>query len=144
MAVCIRGLSGPVSRSNLSNELSCETNHLFDQTCSLLEVDAGSYISVQNRLEKAVAFSSRRMRPKRYCVHPLESVQTKCKCNFLRLRRRKWRLRTVLAFMAQTFSSSFAESGSITGLNERECGQIGVKSMHGTLGWTCIGEMSSS
>lgn len=37
-----------------------------------------------------------------------------------------------------TFNSSLAESGSITGLKERECGQIGVKSMHGTFGCTCI------
>ena len=37
-----------------------------------------------------------------------------------------------------TFNSSLAESGSITGLNERECGQIGVNSMHGTFGCTCI------
>lgn len=37
-----------------------------------------------------------------------------------------------------TFNSSLAESGSMTGLKERECGQIGVNSMHGTFGWTCI------
>ena len=36
-----------------------------------------------------------------------------------------------------TFNSSWAESGSITGLNESECGQIGVNSMQGTFGWTC-------
>ena len=36
-----------------------------------------------------------------------------------------------------TFNSSRAESGSITGLNESECGQIGVNSMQGTFGWTC-------
>lgn len=36
-----------------------------------------------------------------------------------------------------TFNSSRAESGSITGLNEREWGQIGVKSMQGTFGCTC-------
>lgn len=33
-----------------------------------------------------------------------------------------------------TFNSSWEESGSITGLNERECGQIGVNNMHGTFG----------
>jgi len=36
-----------------------------------------------------------------------------------------------------TFSSNCAESGSITGLKESECGQIGVNSMQGTFGWTC-------
>lgn len=36
-----------------------------------------------------------------------------------------------------TFNSSWAESGSITGLNDSECGQIGVNSMPGTFGWTC-------
>lgn len=36
-----------------------------------------------------------------------------------------------------TFNSSRAESGSITGLNEREWGHIGVKSMQGTFGCTC-------
>lgn len=36
-----------------------------------------------------------------------------------------------------TFNSSRAESGSMTGLNDSECGQIGVNSMHGTFGWTC-------
>ena len=37
-----------------------------------------------------------------------------------------------------TFNSNLAESGSITGLNEREWGQIGVNSMQGTFGCTCI------
>lgn len=37
-----------------------------------------------------------------------------------------------------TFNSRLAESGSITGLNERECGQIGVNNMQGTFGCTCI------
>lgn len=33
-----------------------------------------------------------------------------------------------------TLSSSSAESGKITGRNDSECGQMGVNSMHGTLG----------
>jgi hypothetical protein len=37
-----------------------------------------------------------------------------------------------------TFSSRRAESGRITGRKDRECGQMGVKSMQGTFGWTCI------
>lgn len=36
-----------------------------------------------------------------------------------------------------TFNSSRAESGRITGLNESECGHIGVNNMQGTFGWTC-------
>lgn len=36
-----------------------------------------------------------------------------------------------------TFNSNRAESGSMTGLNDSECGQIGVNNMHGTFGWTC-------
>jgi hypothetical protein len=35
-----------------------------------------------------------------------------------------------------TFNSSRAESGRMTGLNDSECGQIGVNSIHGTFGWT--------
>lgn len=36
-----------------------------------------------------------------------------------------------------TFNSNRAESGSMTGLNDSECGQIGVNNMQGTFGWTC-------
>lgn len=36
-----------------------------------------------------------------------------------------------------TFNSNRAESGSMTGLNDSEWGQIGVNNMQGTFGWTC-------
>lgn len=42
----------------------------------------------------------------------------------------------VFAHGLLTFNSRRAESGRMTGLKERECGQIGVNNIHGTFGCT--------